>query len=115
MPGRSSRDPTRYHCQNAMVGTLWSSWVSTTSPLGSAVRSILKRSGVRTGPEAAADCGSGLRFFATAVPGAARKAAAAISTKAPTAARALVVVETGAPGGWGTAGVTEGDMGRTAE
>src|SRR5438093_6843865 len=46
IPGASLRDPTRYHCQKVMVGTLWSSCVRTTRPFGSVWRSILNRSGV---------------------------------------------------------------------
>ena len=53
MPGASLREPTRYHCQNAMVGTLWSSCVSTTRPFGSVWRSTGRRSGVTAASVAA--------------------------------------------------------------
>src|SRR6266516_1030499 len=54
MPGASLREPTRYHCQKVMVGTLWSSWVRTIRPFGSVWRSILKRSGVTASARAPA-------------------------------------------------------------
>src|SRR5215831_13035905 len=64
IPGCSLREPTRYHCQNATVGTLWSSCVSTTRPLSSTCRSTLKRSGLSGDAEleGAAGGADGRRF-----------------------------------------------------
>jgi two-component system sensor histidine kinase TctE len=51
MPGRSLREPTRYHCQKVMVGTLWSSWVSTTTfSSGSTARTTPRTRHVRSTP-----------------------------------------------------------------
>src|SRR5712691_1910889 len=83
MPGASLREPTRYHCQKVMVGTLWSSWVRTIRPFARVWRSILKRSGVTASARApaassmAAPAGGGIastRAAIHAAPSAARAA-----------------------------------------
>ena len=66
VPGDSSRDPTRYHCQNEIAGTVWSSWSSTVSPFGSTWRSTRKDSADSAGPAAGATGAAGFFFAARA-------------------------------------------------
>src|SRR6266571_7123935 len=86
MPGASLREPTRYHCQNVMVGTLWSSWVRTIRPFGSVWRSILNRSGVTASARALAASSAATPAPAAPVAGGSASTRAATHA-APSAAR----------------------------